>query len=97
MPYILINTSCIVLQDSAGRRRSTAGLDNDTIDSSQCRNSDEQIGRTCSNTSTPSLSIFAEQSVRELNAGLITCLVPRSQPPERRPAALAARPRDPGG
>ena len=43
-------------------------------DSSQCRNSDEQIGRTCSNTSTPSLSIFAEQSVREL----ITCLVPRS-------------------
>ena len=47
-------------------------------DSSQCRNSDEQIGRTCSNTSTPSLSIFAEQSVRELNAGLITCLVPRS-------------------
>ena len=66
-------------------------------DSSQCRNSDEQIGRTCSNTSTPSLSIFAEQSVRELNAGFITCLVPRSQPPERRPAALAARPRGPGG
>ena len=25
------------------------------------------------------------------------CLVPRSQPPERRPAALAARPRGPGG
>ena len=66
-------------------------------DSSQCRNSDEQIGRTCSNTSTPSLSIFAEQSVRELNAGRVTCLVPRSQPPERRPAALAAHPRGPGG
>ena len=47
-------------------------------DSSQCRNSDEQIGRTCSNTSTPSLSIFAEQSVRELNTGRVTCLVPRS-------------------
>ena len=40
---------------------------------------------------------FAEQSVRELNAGRVTCLIPRSQPPERRPAALAARPRGPGG
>ena len=64
-------------------------------DSSQCRNSDEQIGRTCSNTSTPSLSIFAEQSVRELNAGRVNLSCPK-EPPERRPAALAAR-RGPGG
>jgi len=49
-------------------------------DSSQCRNSDEQIGRTCSNTSTPSLSIFAEQSVRELIAGRVTCLNPKEPP-----------------
>ena len=66
-------------------------------DSSQCRNSDEQIGRTCSNTSTPSLSIFAEnarrsaiRSVRELNAGLITCLVPRSHR-NARACSFAAR------
>ena len=72
-------------------------------DSSQCRNSDEQIGRTCSNTSTPSPSIFAEKSawsasrrsVRELSAGRINLSCPK-EPPERRPAALAAR-RGPGG
>ena len=54
-------------------------------DSSQCRNSDEQIGRTCSNTSTPSLSIFAEtsarsasrRSVRELSAGRINLSYPK--------------------
>ena len=72
-------------------------------DSSQCRNSDEQIGRTCEYKHAVAVYFCREcaeernQSVRKLNAGLITCLFPRSQPPERRPAALAARPRGPGG
>ena len=72
-------------------------------DSSQCRNSDEQIGRTCEYKHAVAVYFCREcaeernQSLRKLSAGRITCLVPRSQPPERRPAALAARPRGPGG
>ena len=74
-------------------------------DSSQCRNSDEQIGRTCEYKHAVAVYFFAEKSarsasrrsVRKLNAGRLTCLVPRSHPLERRPAALAAHPRGPGG
>ena len=54
-------------------------------DSSQCRNSDEKIGRNCIKYKCDVAVYFCRecaeernQSVRELNAGLITCLVPRS-------------------
>ena len=73
-------------------------------DSSQCRNSDEQIGRISIEYKHAVAVYFCRecaeernQSVRELNAGRLTCLDPRSHPLERRPAALAARPRGPGG
>ena len=72
-------------------------------DSSQCRNSDEQIGRTCEYKHAVAVYFFAEKSarsasrrsVRELSAGRINLSCPK-EPPERRPAALAAR-RGPGG
>ena len=53
-------------------------------DSSQCRNSDEQIGRTCEYKHAVAVYFCREcaeernQSVRKLNAGRLTCLVPRS-------------------
>ena len=54
-------------------------------DSSQCRNSDEQIGRISIEYKHAVAVYFCRecveernQSVRELNAGRVTCLVPRS-------------------
>ena len=74
-------------------------------DSSQCRNSDEQIGRTCEYKHAVAVYFLQRKAPGAQVAGPcvssapgeLTCLVPRSQPLERRPAALAARPRGPGG
>ena len=52
--------------------------------------------------SSVTLLVFLHEAIpgvieREALAIIQDCLVPRSQPPERRPAALAAHPRGPGG
>ena len=70
-------------------------------DSSQCRNSDEQIGRTCEYKHAVAVYFCREKreerksTVRKLSTGRINLFCPK-EPPERRPAAFAAR-RGPGG
>jgi len=97
----------------SGTRHSTSRLTcltafdsrkNPAVRNSQRRNNSEQIGR--ARIKNGYAVYFLQRQAQGAQVagpcvssapGELTCLVPRSQPLERRPAALAARPRGPGG